>query len=285
MEQEKINQIKKLIEDADQVLIGIGEAFDCLPAQPENTGIGRQYIENRRAAGLEEELFEEERTCLSVLAAKEWTEKRERVQKAYELLYEMVKEKPHFVVTMNVDDAIYDSSFAREQIVAPCGSMEMLQCHQHILEPFETEPIIQELTEAVKSGGIFEGAGEGNGISYPRCPVCEGLLRPNTIRTEGYLEDAYLPQWKAYTGWLSRTLNKKLVVLELGVSFAHPSVFRFPAEKTVFYNKQATLVRVNERFYQIPEEMKEKGIALKEHAVDFVFGLKGEEGHDSNHRL
>ena len=77
-----------------------------------------------------------------------------------------------------------------------------------------------------------------------------------------------------YTNWLGRTLNRKLCVLELGVSFAHPSVIRFPFEKTVFYNKKAMLVRVNERFCQIPEEIKEKGIAVQADAAEFVLELK-----------
>ena len=57
-------------------------------------------------------------------------------------------------------------------------------------------------------------------------------------------------------------------------SFAHPSVIRFPFEKTAFYNNQATMIRVNERFYQLPQEMKDKGIAVQANAIDFVRQLK-----------
>lgn len=287
MEQMKLARIKAVIQNADQCLIGIGEAYNGLPRDLENTGIGRIYLnnqmircaagENLTAMGGGTELSDAERDFLKVLAFREADKRKEKILEAYEILYGLVKDKPHFVVTMNTDDLIYQSSFAKEQIVAPCGSIHMLQCSRHILEPCETEPLFDEMEKGIREGNIFaDRSEEGKRLTFPRCPVCNGLLKPNTIETEGYLEDAYLPSWKVYTSWLTRTLNRRLCVLELGVSFAHPSVIRFPFEKTVFYNKQASLIRVNERFYQIPEEMKEKGLAVQANAIDFVLGLKEE---------
>lgn len=70
-------------------------------------------------------------------------------------------------------------------------------------------------------------------------------------------------RWKDYLAWLSRTLNINLTVLELEVSFNHPEVIRFPFEKTVFYNNKAFFIRINTLFYQLPEELKDKGIGIK----------------------
>jgi len=206
-----------------------------------------------------------------VLALDEDSVKKQDILAAYESLYELIKGKTYFIVTMNTDDLIYKSSFDREQIVAPCGSVHRLQCHQHILEEFETEPIFSELKYNKKKTGRLWTAEEN---FPPKCPVCGLPLRLNVIETKGYLEEGYLPKWKAYTGWLTRTLNKKLCILELGVSFAHPTVIRFPFEKTVFYNNKAAMIRVNERFYQFPQEMGEKGISVQANAVDFIRRLK-----------
>ena len=72
---------------------------------------------------------------------------------------------------------------------------------------------------------------------------------------EGETEQCYLK-------WLQGTLNKKLCILELGVDFTFPQVIRFPFEKTAFYNKKATFVRVNSRFPQLEAELAAEGRAI-----------------------
>lgn len=110
-----------------------------------------------------------------------------------------------------------------------------------------------------------------------RCPgvrPAAGPLHPNTIRTEGYLQDAYPAIWQTYTIWLSGTLHRRLCVLELGVSFAHPSVIRFPFEKTVFYNKKASLLRVHPTLCQVPQELEGRGMAVAAEPVQFLTELE-----------
>ena len=126
-------------------------------------------------------------------------------------------------------------------------------------------------------GVVWDGEGEApeTDIQPPTvCPACGGPLHPNTIRTEGYLQDAYLPSWKTYTTWLSGTLHRRLCVLELGVSFAHPSVIRFPFEKTVFYNKKASLLRVHPTLCQVPQELEGRGMAVAAEPVQFLTELE-----------
>lgn len=114
-------------------------------------------------------------------------EKRARVQQAYAILSKIVEKKPFFVVTMCTDGEIFDSALDAEKITAPCGNVHMLQCSRHILEPFETAPLYEKLEQQIEAGEVF--------TALPRCPACGGPLHPNTICTEGYLQDAYLPSW------------------------------------------------------------------------------------------
>ena len=81
-------------------------------------------------------------------------------------------------------------------------------------------------------------------------------------------------QWNGYTDWLSRTLNKKLVILELGEGFMHPSIMRWPFEKTVAINNKAYMFRVHKTFYQISDEIAEKATAVKADSVEFVAHFK-----------
>lgn len=88
-------------------------------------------------------------------------------------------------------------------------------------------------------------------------------------------------QWNGYTGWLAGTLNRTTVLLELGEGFAHPSLIRWPFERTAAINRKARLYRVHKTFYQITEELKEKAAAVKADSVGFMEGF-GKEEHGSD---
>ena len=71
------------------------------------------------------------------------------------------------------------------------------------------------------------------------------------------------------------------MLLELGEGFAHPSLIRWPFERTAAINRKARLYRVHKTFYQITEELKEKAAAVKADSVGFMEGI-GEEEHGSD---
>lgn len=69
--------------------------------------------------------------------------------------------------------------------------------------------------------------------------------------------------WADYMKWLGFTLNRHLLVLELGVGFANPMAIRFPFEKTVFLNQKAKMYRVHPTFPQLTAEIAERGTSLQ----------------------
>ena len=83
----------------------------------------------------------------------------------------------------------------------------------------------------------------------------------------------YLPQWQVYTRWLAGTLNKELLILELGVGFGTPTVIRWPFEKTAFFNQKSHMYRINERFSQISQEISGRAVPVSDNSVEFVRGL------------
>ncbi len=109
-----------------------------------------------------------------------------------------------------------------------------------------------------------------SGLKYPVCGECGKPLSFNQMGVPGYREEGYLPQWERYTKWLQGTLNRKLCLLELGAGMEYPSVIRFPFEKVAFFNQKAHLFRVHSRLYQLTEELKGKGTAVKEDPVSFL---------------
>lgn len=169
----------------------------------------------------------------------------------YECLSRLVAGKDYFIITTVTDGLILEASLDTKRIVAPCGNVNWLQCSKtctkDIWEPFEIP----------------------DGI----CPHCGSGLIGNTIEADNYIEEGYLPQWKAYTDWLAGTLNKKLLILELGVGFRTPTVVRWPFEKTAYFNKKARFYRINEKFAQISEEIGDKSVTMKENSVKFIKNL------------
>lgn len=182
----------------------------------------------------------------------EWSDKKQSEGgRAYEALCGLVKGKDYFVVTTLTDGAVFYSGLDRERITAPCGNENWKQCsHACTKDIWEQHEVLDGL-----------------------CPHCGEALVGNTIRAESYIEEGYLPGWKAYTGWLAGTLNKRLLVLELGVDFGMPTVIRWPFEKTVYFNKQAGMFRIHQDYSQASEEIKEKMVSIPVNSCEFLLKL------------
>lgn len=89
-------------------------------------------------------------------------------------------------------------------------------------------------------------------------------------------------EWDRYMKWLAGTLNRRTVLLELGEGFKHPSLIRWPFERTASLNHKAFLYRVHEIFYQITEELKDKAYAVHMDSVRFMADWEKEESDGGN---
>lgn len=170
------------------------------------------------------------------------------IKDAYDKLSIFIKDKEYFIITLATDDLIYNSSFDKERIVAPCGSINRYQCTNNCENRIFT-------CDEYKKQEV--------------CPVCGEPLVNNTVEAVTYNEEGYLGDWQKYTRFLQGTLNKKTVLLELGVGMQFPQIIRFPFEKTCFYNNKATFYRINKSFSQLPVEIVDKAYEVNTNAVAF----------------
>lgn len=173
------------------------------------------------------------------------------ISDAYQSLYQLVEGKDYFIVTTVTDAEIFHTALDPARIVAPCGNETWQQC---------SEACTKDIWEP----------GE---VPHCVCPHCGAPLIGNTIQAEHYIEEGYLPQWDAYKRWLSGTLNRRLLVLELGVNFSTPTVIRWPFEKTVFFNQKSHMYRINRTFYQISEEIRIRAVPVAANSVEFIEDL------------
>lgn len=259
---EFLERMKASVRDCDMVLIGVGEELGENYQELYETGEYGKW----KDWGLETYAKAAWLHRASGAGTEGMGVRKRKIMRAFRSLQEIIGEKPYFFVTLNTDGYLYEAGFYQENIVAPCGSLRMLQCSSHILEPEEAAPLLARMEEE---------AGEGRKPGIPRCPVCHEPLTCNVVTCDHYLEDAYLPAWGAYTKWLSGTLHRRLCVLELGVGFAYPSVIRFPFEKTVYYNRKAILYRIHSKFPQIPEEIGDRSVSVRENVLDLLGDSNG----------
>ncbi len=199
---------------------------------------------------VKEQILEEIKACEKLLigVGEEWKAAGSPdIKSLYDKIDGLIKGKDFFIVTTITDGEIFHSTLEQSRMVAPCGNVTWRQCSKACTKN------IWELGE----------------IPEDVCPCCGAALTGNTIEAENYIEEGYLPQWKAYTSWLAGTLNKKLLVLELGVGFQTPTVIRWPFEKTVSINKKAYMYRIHESFSQLPESLKGKADGILENSLEF----------------
>ena len=109
--------------------------------------------------------------------------------------------------------------------------------------------------------------------SFDICPYCGKELVYNNILAENYVEEGYLPMWEKQKKWLVGTLNKSILVLELGVSMKFPQIVRWPFERIALLNNKAHFVRVNAKLPQLNAELKDKGESIHQDSVEWLKSL------------
>lgn len=262
-----MNMEKEFLEkmqDAEMILIGLGEEFDCIKSlrQREEYCHKREILEKNDKEWL-----------IPVLNQVYGHGEYERVCESLRKLAEALGKKNYFVVSTSLNDIIRDVPWREGRLVMPCGGSRLKQCvggcEDSIARVREEERIRLEKDILNTDAGQMEQeafAGEVLGT----CPVCGGKMALNNIYLEQYAERGYLEQWAVYTKWLQGTLNRRLLVLELGVTMQCPSVIRWPFEKITFFNDKAYMYRINEKIYQLTEELKGKGAGISQNAIDWL---------------
>lgn len=255
--------ILEKIKEADMVLVGLGEDFD-------NT----KYLQQREMYRKGKALLQEAGYHWLIPM---WMEhcspdlEENKVTHALKKLEQLLCDKNYFIVSVATNSKITQIPWKKDRIVMPCGNILRKQCVKGCADALEdvTEEDragLREVAEALAKDSFSE-----SGIpDLGKCSRCGGDMVLNTIYAENYDESGYLKAWEFYTKWLQGTLNHKLLILELGVSLRFPSVIRWPFEKVAFFNNKAFFCRVNEKLYQLTEELAVKGIGISQNAIDWI---------------
>lgn len=264
MKDSGLKELEEKINSAELILIGLGEDL--------------QYdwsalTEDKRYQEIEEEIDGREEYIWIIPFLQKMILRQSRQDKwrtAYQKLNNIIAGKNYFVVSLCMDDYVYDTGITENRIVTPCGGFRKMQCDHNCSHELISIP--QDSYDAVI--GYYKKELALQDMREPVCASCGSKLRFNQLGVSRYAEEGYLDRWHEYTKWLQGTVNKKLCVLEIGVGMEYPTIIRFPFEKIVMYNQKAFIYRIHPILYQLGEGIGDRGRSIQENPVDFLCRLE-----------
>lgn len=271
-----IENIKKLIDEAEYVLIGGGAGLSA-SAGIEYSGKRfednfKEFIEKYHFTDMYTSGFYDFKTQEEKWAY--WAKHMYindigmKATNLYKEILELVKNKKYFVITTNVDDQFYKAGFDKDRIFATQGSYAYIQCscacHDKI---YNATDMVKEMVENIKDCKIPSEL-------VPKCPVCGENMEVN-LRKDAYFvqNDNWYRQDEKYGKFLDNTKDKKVLLLELGVGFNTPGIIRLPFEQMVYNNDKWNLVRINKDNTSTFLDKEDKIIKIKDD-ISAVFSQK-----------
>lgn len=264
----KIESIKKLIKNADCILIGAGAGLS-LSAGINYSGeefkkefapfIKKYHFTDLYTSSFYEFETEEEKWAYFAKDIK-FADTGRAATSLYENIYKLVKNKPYFVITTNVDEQFEKAGFDKSKIFATQGSYSKLQCakacHNKLYDNVElVEKMIEQTDSNLKIPSEL----------VPICPVCEEKMEVNLRKDAYFVQDEnWYKQNKAYENFVENIKDKKVVLLELGVGFNTPIIIRFPFEQMTMQNKNWNLVRINKDNIMTWININDKAILMQD---------------------
>ena len=265
--EKKIAQIKKLISNADSIIIGAGSGL--------STAAGLEYSGQRWEKTFPEFIKKYKMTDMYTSSFYNFKTQEEKwaywarhlyvnnvgcdAFDLYKELYSFIKNKDYFVITTNVDDQFYKSGFDKNRIFRTQGSYKYLQCAKGCNnKTYESSELITKLNENIDKNLHVPS----NLVPY--CEKCNGPMDPNIRMNDYFVEDNIFNEGKNnYINFLQKCKGKKVVLIEMGIGMNTPGIIRFPFEKMTLENKDWYLVRLNRSFMDCMFDMGDKIFLLK----------------------
>lgn len=265
--------LKKLIKNADAIVIGAGAGL--------SSSAGIDYSKESFQKNFKELVEAYGMTDMYTSSFYEFKTEEERwaywakhinysfikppALKAYQDLFDLVKDKNYFVITTNVDGQFVKSGFDKNRVFEVQGSYGKMQCinacHNKVYD--DTKLVKEMLKYDLKIPKSL----------IPKCPVCGKNMDINIRKNDNFVEDSHWnKQNKRYNKFINE--NKNILLLELGVGFNTPSIIRFPFENLVYYKPNSYLIRVNEKYDYVPQEIKDKSLSFKMDIKEFINMIK-----------
>ena len=235
----KKDEILQKIEEAEYVLVGLGQDFDMefLMQTREDYSLIREQLQQNNALWLLPYVETQFRK-------KYLPEMEEETTQGLRNLSKILEKKSYFVVSSSTNRILREAPWKKmllkkDRFVAPCGDWTKKQCPDGCEEGIQ--PLGERDPEILQQW--FEHL-EKDEFSVPnlgKCPKCGKDLVLNNVYASRYDEKGYLDNWTEYQRWLQNTMNHKMVLLEIGEGNRFPTIIRSPFERIALFQQKADL--------------------------------------------
>ena len=263
----RIEQVRKLLSEADHVLIGAGSGLSAA-AGLDYGGVEfkqefHEWIERYGFKDLYSSSFypfptEEERWAY--WARHIWfTRYRVKGMELYHQLFDLVKDKNYFVITTNVDAQFEKSGFDKKRIFATQGDYAYFQAKGgENKKLIYNEEWVKQAMDATINCKVPTSL-------IPHHPDTGEALSPNLRCDSFFVEDEHWHQQAdKYQDFVLTGSKKNMLLLEFGVGFNTPIIIRFPFEQMAGNFEGTTLVRFNRDYPQLTTPYVTRYIAFQE---------------------
>lgn len=175
----------------------------------------------------------------------------------HKLLLSALSDKKLFVLSTNADAQFVKAGLPDEKIFCTQGDYFHIQCgracHDKI---YDAVDLFHQMDQARIDCRIPSSM-------VPKCPVCGGPMDMN-LRKDNYFvqDDGWYEAEERFSDFLTDAINKKLVLLELGVGFNTPTIIRFPFEKLVREHDNISLIRLNLNQAIVPKSFGSRAVGI-----------------------
>lgn len=277
----QVKDAAKMIRNADYVLIGAGAGMSTAAGAQyggkffeENFGEFQKkygngpYMQDMYSAGFypfpDEESYWGYWSRQALLAGITLD-----VTPLHKLLLDGVSDKKVFVLSTNADAQFIKAGLPGEKIFCTQGDYFHIQCGRGCHgKTYDAVELFHQMDQERRDCKIPTDM-------VPKCPVCGGPMDMNLRKDNFFVQDdAWYAAEERFSDYLSEAIDKKLVLLELGVGFNTPTIIRFPFEKLVREHDHISLIRLNLEQAVVPESFGNRAVGihadLKESIKDIV---------------
>lgn len=277
--EERLNRAKSLLNEADYILIGAGSGLSTAAGFTYSGARFDQYFSDFRdnygftdmySGGFYP--FKTLEEFWGYWSRYVYINRYEKgANPLYENLLNLVKNKPFFVLTTNVDHQFQLASFPKDKLFYTQGDYGLFQCslpchHQ----TYDNKEMILEMLKSQKNRHIPTSL-------IPYCPRCGRPMSMNLRADDTFVEDE---GWHKHAELCQKFLKEmkghRCVLLEIGVGFNTPGIIRFPFEQMVQANPNFTLIRLNKDNLECYYPIENKIIGFTEDIEDIINHLAKE---------
>ena len=277
-----IMKLKKIIADADAVMIGAGAGLSTAAGFVySGERFGRYFSDFGRKYGFRDMYsggfypYESQEEFWAFFSRNIWINRyMDAPRRTYDDLFRLCKGRDYFVLTTNVDHCFQKAGFEKSRLFYTQGDYGLFQCSRPCCrKTWDNEAMVREM---ILSQGFV--IGEHNALSLPegrdaimripaellpKCPVCGRPMAMNLRSDDTFVEDeGWHKAAAAYEAWMTAHQHQKVVYLEIGVGYNTPGIIKYNFWQQVYRNENAVYACLNMEESQVPDEIGDRSIVI-----------------------